>query len=350
VSTALDRELQDRAVAQGFDRVGVARAQALGPEAEHLHRWLEAGRHGEMAYMQRTAAARIDPRRPGMLPSAVSVVVLATNYARRPEACGPSPGRIARYARGRDYHNVVGKRARKLARFLRARGYRARSSVDLLPVFERAWAVRSGLGFVGKNCCLIIPGIGSHVLLATILTSAPLSCGEPLQPRCGSCRLCLDACPTQAFEAANELDARRCISYLTIENPGSIPEGLRAAVDDRLFGCDECQDVCPYNRAELPGQATTAPFATDPRWGATDAASLLSLDEDAFARLTEATPLRRPGRAGLARNAAVVLGNRGGRVHLPVLRQALAQDSSEVVREAAAWAIERLEARESQKV
>ncbi len=322
-----------------------ARVEALAPEGERLRAWFAAGRAGEMGYMERTAATRIDPRRPEMLPSARSIVVLAAAITRPDEPEGPAPGRIARYARGRDYHNVLGKRAKRLARLLRAAGHKARSATDQMPIFERAWAERAGVGFVGKNCCLIVPGLGSHVLLASVLTSAELEPGAPIEPRCGACRLCLDACPTAAFVGPGELDARRCISYLTIEQAGPVPEALRAAVGDRLFGCDECQDVCPWTKVPPPAEVATRPFATDPRWTGQGAADLLALDEEGFRRLTDATPLRRAGRAGLARNAALVLGNRGDRLHLPVLERAATLDPSPVVRDAAAWAAARLSAR-----
>jgi epoxyqueuosine reductase len=273
------------------------------------------------------------------------VVVLAVAIARAEEPVGPAPGRIARYARGRDYHNVVGKRARRLARWLRALGHRARTSTDAEPVLERAWAARAGVGFVGKNCCLIVPGLGSHVLLATVVTSAVLAPDAPMEPRCGSCRLCLDACPTGAFAAPGRLDARRCLSYLTIEQPGPIPEEMRVPMDDRLFGCDACQDACPFDRVAPPPPASTAPFALDERWTGVGVEDLLALDETLFFELTEATPLRRPGRAGLARNAAIVLGNRGEpRRHLPVLQRVALSDPSPVVREAAGWAAARLAA------
>jgi epoxyqueuosine reductase len=340
----LGEALRARALALGFARAGVARAGPLGEEGERLRAWLAAGRHGEMSWMAETAAVRADPRHEGMLPEARSVVVVVAPYARADagERIGPAPGRVARYARGRDYHNVLHKKLRKLTSLLREHGHAARASVDSLPVMERAWAQRAGVGFIGKNCCLIVPGLGSHVFLAAIVTSAELPADAPMAERCGSCRACLDACPTSAFAGARELDARRCISYLTIEQPGAIPEALRASVGDWIFGCDVCQDVCPFNRTSpAPPEATTA-FAPDPRWSAADAAAVLAMDDRAFAAWAHGSPVQRPGRAGMARNAAVVLGNRGGRVHLPVLRRAAAEDPSEVVREAAAWAIARL--------
>lgn len=344
---SLESAIEQRARELGFDRVGFARVEALGPEGEQLRAWLAAGRAGRMRYMKRTAETRIDPRRPGMLPSATSIVVLATAFARAPEAAGPAPGRIARYARGRDYHNVVGKRAQRLARWLRRQGHKARAAADQLPIFERAWAERAGIGFVGKNCCLIVPGLGPHVLLATVLTNAALEPGAPIERRCGSCTLCLDACPTEAFASPFELDARRCLSYLTIEQPGPVPLPLRESMGDWLFGCDVCQDVCPWTPAALPAPTATLPFAIDPRWSSRRTAELLGLDEQGFARLADATPLRRPGRAGLARNAAIVLGNVGDERDVPALQRAAEEDPSRVVRDAAGWALRRISARAS---
>lgn len=340
-------EVKARALELGFARAGIARADALGPEAERLRAWLAAGRHGSMGWMEESAEVRGDPRHAGMLPSARSVIVLVAPYAREEERVGPAPGVVARYARGRDYHNVIGKRARKLADWLRARGHTARGMTDSMPIYERAWAVRAGLGFVGKNCCLIVPGLGSHLLLASVVTSAELDADTPMPERCGSCTRCLDACPTRAFVGPRELDARRCISYLTIELEGSIPESLREGIGDRFLGCDACQDVCPFSRTSPPDPALTEPFAPDPRWSEHDAVSLMRMDEASFDAFSLGSPVRRLRREGAARNAAIVLGNVGGKVHLPVLREIAERDGDEHVREAAAWAIARIEGRES---
>lgn len=335
-----------RALELGFARIGFARAEPLGSEGERLRAWLAAGRHGAMRWMEESAEVRADPRHAGMLPSARTVIALAAPYARAEEGpVGPAPGIVARYARGRDYHNVLGTRAKKLAAMLRTHGFVARASVDAMPVFERAWAQRAGLGFVGKNCCLIVPGLGSHVLLGAVITSADLAPDAPMAERCGSCTRCLDACPTAAFEGPRELDARKCISYLTIEHHGPIPPALRAGIGDRFLGCDVCQDVCPFNRTAPADPATTAPFAPDPRWSAHDAASVLAMDEAAFDAFSLGSPVRRPGRVGAARNAAIVLGNAGGKVHLTVLRVAAERDPDETVRDAARWAIDAIERR-----
>ncbi|MDD9968492.1 MAG: tRNA epoxyqueuosine(34) reductase QueG [Myxococcales bacterium] len=330
--------------ALGFARMGVARVEPLEPEAEQLRRWLDAGMHGQMDYMSRTYEVRADPSHPGMLPGARSVVVFVMPYARASDAeepVGPEPGRIARYARGRDYHNVLHKRLRKLAGTVRARGARVRAAVDSMPVFERAWAERAGVGFVGKNCCLIIPGLGSHVFLGALVTSAELPPDPPQRRRCGDCTRCLDACPTGAFRGPRRLDARRCISYLTIEHRGPIEEDLRSRLGDWLFGCDVCQDVCPFNATGAVDPSLTEAFASR-RWDV-PVEALLRLDTDRFAALAAGSPVKRSGRAGLARNAALVLANTGARRALPVLREAAKAHDSEDVREAAGWAVRRLD-------
>ncbi|NOY93506.1 MAG: tRNA epoxyqueuosine(34) reductase QueG, partial [Deltaproteobacteria bacterium] len=197
------------------------------------------------------------------------------------------------------------------------------------------------LGFIGKNACLIIPGLGSHVVLSTLVTSAPLPPGEPMAERCGECRACLDACPTDAFLGPRELDARRCVSYLTIEHEGAIDADLRRGVGRWFLGCDACQDVCPYNRGHLPEPDATSPYRADERWARLEASDILRMDEDAYLAFSEGSPARRLGREGAARNAALNLGNSGDARHLPVLRDAT-RDASEVVREAARWAIEEI--------
>lgn len=343
---ALKTRLAERARALGFARLGVALAEPLTPEGERLDAWLRAGRHGEMGYMQETAEVRRDPTHPGMLPSARSVIVLVTPYARAEAPAGPRPGRVARYAQGRDYHNVLTKRARKLAALLRDEGHAVRVGVDSLPIFERAWAARAGVGFIGKNCCLIVPGLGSHVFLSVLVTSAELAPDAPLRERCGTCRACLEVCPTRAFQGPRELDARRCIAYLTIEQRGSVPEELRDGIGDWLFGCDACQDVCPFNRAKSATEETPDAFAPDARWQALEAADLLSLDEASFASYAQGSALKRAGCHGVARNAALVLGNVGTRRHLPVLEHAAQAHPSAVVREAAAWAAEKVGSRD----
>jgi len=340
---ATSAEIKRLALELGFARVGVARAEALSEDAKRLHAWLAAGHHGQMAYMADNVEVRSDPRHEGMLPSACSVIVLATAYARSPALEGPHPGRMARYAQGRDYHALLYDRTRVLRRYLREHGAAVRASVDTLPVLERAWAARAGVGFVGKNACIIVPGLGSHVLLSTLVTSAELEPDEPLRERCGDCRLCLDVCPTRAFVAAKELDARRCISYLTIEHEGPIDESLRADMGQWLFGCDACQDVCPFNRRPQRQEEGPDPFAPRGRLLGLGAEDFLAMDEACFDRYSRGSAMRRAGRDSMARNAAIVLGNSRERRYLPVLARASERDRSEVVRDAARWAIARLE-------
>lgn len=334
----LTLDIKQKALALGFARVGVARAQGLHPEAEHLRDWLANGFHGEMHYLKRTEEVRSNPTHQGMLPEAMSVVVVAAPYERTKPHLTLRPGRIARYAQGRDYHRVLHKHLEKLARGLRAQGFATRCAVDRLPVLERAWAQRAGVGFVGKNCCLIVPGIGSHVFLAALVTAAPLHADAPMKERCGTCRRCLDRCPTQAFVGPRQMDARQCISYLTIEHRGSIEERLRPGMGQWAFGCDECQDVCPYNQGKSPQDAVMNELAPLERLTELTAIDVLTRKPEELSQALEGSPLRRPGAEGLARNVAIVLGNTADKVHLPVLKQAALAHPSALVREAAAWA------------
>ncbi|MBW2188593.1 MAG: tRNA epoxyqueuosine(34) reductase QueG [Deltaproteobacteria bacterium] len=341
----LTAQVKAEAEALGFARVGIAAARALEEEAAHLDEWLAAGRHGQMSWMATTASVRKDPRDPKMLENARSVIVMVAPYVRRHGYEGPPPARIAKYAMGRDYHNVLTKKSRKVARVLQEAGFVARVAVDSKPVFERAWAERAGVGFVGKNCCLIVPGLGSHAFLACVVTTAPLSPDEPMDRRCGSCTLCLDACPTRAFSAPRILDARKCISYLTIEHRGAIPTEHRKALGPWAFGCDVCQDVCPYNQTSGAGDGSLDAFEPGDRWTGVDAAQLLQMTEDGFRAWAEGSPIKRAQHEGLARNIALVLGNRGQELHLPVLDDARRSHPSEVVREAAGWAAVELKRR-----
>ena len=338
---ALSEQVKVLATELGFPRVGIAAAEPLEEEGAHLDAWLAEGRHGQMSWMQETAAVRKDPRDPRMLESAASIIVMDAPYPRRSEYEGPSPARVAKYALGRDYHNVLTKKARRVSRLLEDVGYAARVAVDSKPVFERAWAERAGVGFVGKNCCLIVPGLGSHAFLACVVTTAPLAVDEPMERRCGACTLCLDACPTQAFLEPRQLDARRCISYLTIEHRGPVPVEHRAALGPWVFGCDICQDVCPYNQTSGEGGAIDA-FQAGERWAGVELASFLGMTEEAFRAWSAGSPVKRAKHEGLARNAALVLGNRGAVNHLPILDEVRRRHPSAVVREAAEWAHDEL--------
>jgi len=356
--TALGERVRAKARELGFDAVAVARADvSLERDVARYEEFVAAGMHGEMTWLARHRGARARLDGDAILAGAKSVVCLARRYQRPPveERDDPETARaIARYARGRDYHGFLRQRVRRLASFIRALGspgqpVHARPLCDDAPVLERAWAARAGLGFVGKNGMLIVPGVGSMVLLGEVVTTLRLDDGQPMTERCGSCRRCLDACPTEAFVAPFVLDPRRCVSYLTIEHQSEVAAELRPGVGGHLFGCDDCQTVCPFNagasaRAPLPGDDGD-PFAPLERWSRLRLEQLLTLDEAAWEATSRGTPLKRAGRASLARNAALVLGNRGDPSALPALRAAAARHDDAVVRDAAAWAASRLDDR-----
>jgi epoxyqueuosine reductase len=302
VSIGLTEAVKGLALELGFDRVaiGPATAPEHGPQ---MRAWVEAGHAGGMAYLERRLEERLDPRR--VLPGAASAVCVALNYFQG-EARDPSWAGVARYAWGRDYHDVMGPRLERLASFLAgACGARSRGYVDTGPVLERDLAARAGLGWIGKNTMLLHPEIGSWFFIGVLLTTADLHHGAALPDRCGSCRACLDACPTGAFVAPYVLDARRCISYLTIEHRGDIDPALHEAIGRWRFGCDVCQDVCPWNRkAPVAGDGAFLPRAACPAPEA-----LLEMDDEALRRRFAGTALLRAKPAGLRRNAAIALAN-----------------------------------------
>jgi epoxyqueuosine reductase len=290
-----------------------------------------------MGYLPRGRARRLDPA--AVLPGARSVIAVALNYYQGADV--PGPAHVARYAWGDDYHAVMEPRLRALvADLLDAEpGAGARAYVDTGPVLERDLAARAGLGWVGKNTMLLHPALGSYFFIGVVLTTAELSGDATLPDRCGSCTRCLEACPTQAFVAPYVLDARRCISYLTIEHRGPIPAELRPSAAGWAFGCDVCQDVCPWNRR--------APVTAEAAFAARDLPALtewVTLTDDGVRSRLRGSPLRRARRAGLARNAAVALGNAGDPGAEPALRAAL-RDPDPDVSEHAGWALERLQER-----
>ena len=323
-------------------------------EAEHARyvAFLADGMHGTMQYLADEAEVRrrLDTRH--VLAGARTIVVVARSY-RRDEAslaADPPVARgVARYARGHDYHNVVRRPLRRLAAFLRTLHgdgppVRARPMCDDVPVLERSWAARAGVGFLGKNGMLIVPGCGSYVLLGEVVTTLELPPDAPVGDRCGSCTRCLEACPTEALVRPFVLDARRCVAYLNIELRGPVPEDLRRGVGERLFGCDDCQTVCPWNRGAPASGARTGTFEPLPMWSWLTEAGLLRLDEAQWSALSTGSPVKRAGLVGLARNAALVLGNRGDPAGRPALAEAARSHPSDVVREAARWALSRLPA------
>jgi epoxyqueuosine reductase len=331
---ALAAGVKAEALALGFARVAVGPA-APAERGAAFEAWLDAGHDGTMSYLARTRHDRLDPRR--VLPGARSVVAVALSHGDGRED-DPSWAPVARYARGRDYHAVMRPRLERLAAFIRGaagEGTATRVAVDTSAVLERDVAARAGLGWIGKNTNLLAPGLGSYFLIGIVLTTAALPADARVPDRCGTCTACLDACPTRAFVAPYVLDARRCISYLTIEHRGDIAGELRGALHGWVFGCDICQDVCPWNRkATAPRDAELAPAAP---FGPVE--DLLALDEPGFRARFRDSAVRRSKRSGLLRNAALVLAGAGeGRGALERARD----DADGTVREAARWALERV--------
>jgi epoxyqueuosine reductase len=363
-NTSLEERLKSRARELGFTLSGIAPATEADGFPRYQH-WLARGYAGAMDYLHRQAPARRHPS--SILESARSVVMLGMEYgpgdrgqetggskaktgepdsSLPPVSCPPSPGRVAAYAAGPDYHRLIWDRINTLCDWLmvEAPGSTAFGVTDTAPLLERDFARRAGLGWVGKNTMLLNPKHGSFFFLAALLTDLELAPNEPFAgSHCGTCTACLDACPTQAFPEPFVLDATKCISYLTIELRASIPDELREPMGNWLFGCDVCQDVCPWNRKPSPGPVA---FPRDPAMEWLDPVELLGMDADTFRARFKPTSLWRNRRAGLLRNAAIVLGNIGDERALPALEKALS-DPEEVVREAAAWAVGRVRQRSS---
>lgn len=336
--------IRQRALELGFDlcRFTSAQPPATG---EQLNDWLATGQHGEMAWLQRNAHKRTDPQQ--VLPGARSFICLATSY--HDESGNQSPahgqGLMARYARYKDYHDVLSDPLKKLAEFMDVSGGAQTRSlwyVDTGPILERDFAQRAGIGFVGKHTNLISRQLGNWIFLSEIITTLELEPDTPETNRCGSCTRCLQACPTNALPAPFQLDARRCISYLTIELKGAIPLELRPLIGNHIYGCDDCLTACPWNRFAQAGSLLRpyrqAGMATP------DLLELLALDNATFKARFAGTPVLRTKRRGLLRNICVALGNTAGKEALPALRVAT-QDSEALIAEHAAWAIAEIERR-----
>lgn len=342
--SGLEERLKAQAHQLGFELVGIAPA-APADGFPPFTSWLDQGHAGTMDYLHRHRDARRHPA--SVLPEVRSVIMVGMNYFPDLEEPCPLPdhGRVARYARGMDYHDVLRRKLDQLLDWLREGipGCQGRSVVDTAPLLERDFARRAGLGWFGRNTMLLNKRLGSYFFLGALLINLALQSDPPFTAtHCGTCTACLDACPTQAFVAPYQLDARRCISYLTIELKGSIPEKLRRGMGDWLFGCDVCQEVCPWNRK--------APHSSAPEWQAgpgqdvVDLLELLTLSPAAFRERFRGSPLLRSKRRGLLRNAAVVLGNFGTAAALPALEQAGA-DEEALICEAAVWAINQIKKR-----
>lgn len=308
--TTLARSIKSKAADLGFDLVGIAPADP-SRYAEYFRKWLDEGRHGQMAYLADRFDERVDPRR--YLPEAKSVVCVARNYFSTltpvPEADRHRQGRIARYALGKDYHQHLKQKLYDLADWIRLTvpGCQTRCGVDTAPVLEREMAARCGIGWVGKNTCVINPGVGSFLLLGQVLTTLELPEDDPEPDHCGSCTRCIDACPTQAITGPYQLDARRCISYLTIEHGGPIEPDLQRQMGDWVFGCDICQDVCPHNRH--PPETTDASLRPRLTTGTIDVEQARHWTIDAYHSATRHSAMRRVKLPQFQRNAEIAWNN-----------------------------------------
>jgi epoxyqueuosine reductase len=349
----LETRLKQRARELGFGLCGIAPA-APADTYERFRDWLDQGHAGEMDYLARHAGARRHPE--SVLAGVRSVVMVAMSYPGddgsdatplSPVLGGegsktPLTGQVACYARGEDYHRVLWRRLDELLAWVREQvpGCAGRGVVDTAPLLERDFARRAGLGWFGKNTMLLNKHLGSYFFLGALLLTAELQSDPPHQAsHCGTCTACLDACPTGAFVGPGQLDSRRCISYLTIELKGPVPPELRPGLGDWVFGCDVCQEVCPWNRKASP--AGEPAFRPRPGQSRVDLVELLGLTEAEFRHRFRDTALWRAKRRGLLRNAALALGNHGDPAALPALRRAL-EDPEPLVREAARWAIDRI--------
>jgi epoxyqueuosine reductase len=329
------RVLREEALRAGFSRFGIARAKEP-PRFERFEGWIDAGLHAGMRYLEDTRALRQSPE--GLLPGARSVVCLASPYSAAPYT-GPDGSCFARYARGPDYHGSLREQALEVVARSRQRlsgRWEARVCVDSTPLAERAFAAAAGLGWIGKNGCLIDAEQGSYLLLAEVLTDLDLPPDAPAADQCGSCTRCLDACPTDAFVGPETLDAGRCIAYWTIEHYGAVPDAWKEAIGDHVFGCDVCQEVCPWNApvTRLAGAASVAPAR----------AEILGMGKGAWRRRFGKTAVNRAARRGLQRNAALSAGACEDRACLPAL-QSCAGMQEAGLSDAARWALRRLEGR-----
>ena len=305
------RAIKRKARELGFDLCGIAPATDL-PELTFFHEWLERGYAGTMAYLARSADRRADVRH--VLPTARTVIVTATNYnTDRPystECADPRRAQIARYAWGEDYHDVIGARLDSLVAWMRETAdepFDSRAYVDTGPVQERVYAQHAGIGWIGKNTCVINPDIGSWIFLAVVICSLPLAVDAPALDQCGTCTLCLEACPTQAIIAPGVLDSNRCISYLTIELRGDVPADLGQQLGSHVYGCDICQEVCPWN-AMAPANDDPA-WQPRPAWDQVDLVTLAQQNDDELAAALRCSAMRRTKAQGLRRNVGIALRN-----------------------------------------
>jgi epoxyqueuosine reductase len=341
--TNLVNLLKERAVAEGFVAFGIASGSLAPSAGERLRQWLAEGRHGEMLWMEARADQRASPD--ALWPEVRSVIMLGISYAPAHDpmtlADHPDRARISVYAQGRDYHDVVKGALKRLAGWLaHEAGADVKVFVDTAPVMEKALAEAAGLGWQGKHSNVVSRVHGSWLFLGAIYTTAELEPDVAGSDNCGSCRACQDICPTDAFPEPYRVDARRCISYLTIEHKGAIDPGLRPLIGNHIYGCDDCLAACPWNKFASAAAANKA-FLPRAELVAPRLADLLGLDDAEFRRLFSGSPIKRIGRDRFVRNVAIAAGNSRDKALLPGLT-ALLQDSDAVVRETALWAIDEL--------
>ncbi|MBE0532540.1 MAG: tRNA epoxyqueuosine(34) reductase QueG [Rhodospirillales bacterium] len=339
---AAKEAIRGKAFEMGFDAAGFARAGAPPADGANLAAFLDGGRHGDMTWLADTFARRADPR--ALWPEARTVIALGVNYgpAEDPRALQgrADRGAISVYARNRDYHDVVKKRVKRLARWIvETRGGEVKVFVDTAPVMEKPLAARAGIGWQGKHTNLVSRAFGSWLFLAEVFTTLTLPPDAPETDLCGSCNRCAEACPTDALAEPYRMNATRCISYVTIEHKGPIEADLRPALGNRIYGCDDCLAACPWNKFSRP--TAEAAFQARPDLKAPSLADLAGLDDVAFRQAFAGTPIKRTGRDRLLRNVLIAIGNSGDAGMLSVVRQRMA-DSSALVREAAQWAFDRL--------
>ncbi len=337
----LKTRLRETALAEGFAEMGICRPDAIPQAAERLAAFVEDGRHGQMGWMAERMGWRGDPS--ALWPEARSVIMLAEAYTPRHDPLAVLEQRdraaISVYAQGKDYHDLVKKRLKRVGRWLLEQEPEAQIKVfvDTAPVMEKPLAQSAGLGWQGKHTNLLGRTVGNWVFLGAIFTTVDLPVDEPAAEKCGSCTRCLDICPTNAFPAPFQLDARRCISYLTIEHKGPIPEEFRAALGNRIYGCDDCLAVCPWNK--FAQEATEMRYFGD--LGAPKLSDLAVLDDAGFRALFSGSPIKRIGRDRFVRNVAYAIGNSGDPTLLATARR-LAGDADPVVADAGQWAVRRL--------
>ena len=339
----LREDLEREARALGFAAIGVAPANAAPRAGERLRQWLASGAHGDMLWMEETAERRSAPA--ALWPDVRSVIALGMSYAPAEDPLALAEvsdvGRISVYAQGADYHDVVKKALKALARWLvEADGGDLKVFVDTAPVMEKPLAEAAGLGWQGKHTNLVSRSDGSWLFLGAIYTTLELRADKPHKDRCGSCTACQVVCPTDAFPEPYRLDARRCISYLTIEHKGPIPLEFREAIGNRIYGCDDCLAVCPWNRFADAARRNQA-FAPRAELAAPALADLLALDDAGFRQVFAGSPIKRIGRNRMVRNAAIAAGNSGRSELIDPVRNLLS-DADPVIVEAARWALERL--------